>query len=38
MKTKGNEAMRGLRRVIGRTQGEFAAMIGACAGRREQSH
>jgi DNA-binding XRE family transcriptional regulator len=29
MKTRANEAMRQLRRIIGRTQGEFAAMIGA---------
>jgi transcriptional regulator with XRE-family HTH domain len=29
MKTKPNEAIRELRRIMGRTQGEFAAMIGA---------
>jgi transcriptional regulator with XRE-family HTH domain len=29
MKTRANEAMRELRRIINRTQGEFAAMIGA---------
>ena len=29
MKTKANEAIRELRRVIGQTQGEFASMIGA---------
>ena len=29
MKTRANEAIRQLRRIIGRTQGEFAAMIGA---------
>lgn len=29
MKTKSNQAIREVRRIIGRTQGEFAAMIGA---------
>jgi transcriptional regulator with XRE-family HTH domain len=29
MKTKPNQAIREVRKIIGRTQGEFAAMIGA---------